>query len=381
MQKLVYCDYSATTYVKKEVLEEMLPYFTMNFGNASAIYSLGRVSKKAIEESREKVANTLNCKKNEVYFTASGSEADNMILLGIARANRHKGNHIITSKVEHLAVLNTCHELEKEGFEVTYINVNKNGVIDLNELQNSIRDNTILISVMTANNEVGTYQPIEKIGEIAKAHSVIFHTDAVQAIGNLDIDVERMNIDALSLSAHKFYGPKGIGAAYIKNNIEFDPVILGGHQEHCKRAGTENVAGIVGIGKAIELAKFNLIEHNNKILNLRNILLNYIKRNIDGAVINADIENKLPGNISFYIKGIDSRSLVMMLDMNGICASSGSACNSQVQTPSHVLTAMGMKSTEALSTVRISLGDMNTLDDIEYIYYILKDIVYNIKSN
>ncbi len=380
MQNLVYCDYSATTYVKKEVLDEMLPYFTMNFGNASAVYSLGRISKNAIEQSRKKVSNVLNCNSNEIYFTASGSEADNMILLGIARANKNKGNHIITSKIEHLAVLNTCHELEKEGFDVTYIDVDKNGRIDLYQLENSITSNTILISIMSANNEVGTYQPIEQIGMIAKEHSVIFHTDAVQAIGNIDIDVKKMNIDALSLSAHKFYGPKGIGAAYIKSNINFDPVILGGHQEHCKRAGTENVAGIVGLGKAIELSKKNINEHNTKISNLKKRLVDYIKHHIDGAVINADIEEKLPGNISFYINGIDSRSLVMMLDMNGICVSSGSACNSQIQTPSHVLTAMGIKEKEALSTVRISLGDMNTLDDIEYIYYVLKNIVLSFKN-
>lgn len=227
MERIVYCDYSATTYVKKQVLQEMLPYFYKNFGNASSMYSLGRISKEAIEKSRKKVANALKCKSSEIYFTASGSEADNMALLGIARANRYKGRHIITSKIEHLAILNTCKELEKEGFIISYINVDKNGVIDINELKRSIRYDTILISVMMANNEVGTIEPIKEIGEIAKENNIFFHTDAVQAIGHIEIDVKELNVDALSLSAHKFFGPKGVGAAYIKEGITFDPVILG----------------------------------------------------------------------------------------------------------------------------------------------------------
>ncbi len=380
MERLVYCDYSATTFVKQEVLREMLPYFSTNFGNASAVYSIARKSREAIDISRKKVALALNCNSDEVYFTASGSEADNMILLGIARANKNKGRHIITSKIEHLAVLNTCKELEREGFEVTYLNVDKNGIVNLDELRNSIRDDTILISIMMANNEVGVIEPIKEIGDIARQNNIIFHTDAVQAVGHIIIDVNDMNIDALSISAHKFYGPKGIGSAYIKRNIDFDPVILGGHQEHCKRAGTENVPGIVGIGKAIEIANLNLEDHNYNISCLRDCLLKEIKNNIDGVIINADIENKLPGSISLSIDGVDSRNLLLMLDMNGICVSSGSACNSNSIAPSHVLTAMGLSLKQALSTIRITLGDKNTMEDIKYIAYVLKNVVINYRK-
>ena len=380
MERLVYCDYSATTFVKQEVLREMLPYFSTNFGNASAVYSIARKSREAIDISRKKVALALNCNSDEVYFTASGSEADNMILLGIARANKNKGRHIITSKIEHLAVLNTCKELEREGFEVTYLNVDKNGIVNLDELRNSIRDDTILISIMMANNEVGVIEPIKEIGDIARQNNIIFHTDAVQAVGHIIIDVNDMNIDALSISAHKFYGPKGIGSAYIKRNIDFDPVILGGHQEHCKRAGTENVPGIVGIGKAIEIANLNLEDHNYNISCLRDCLLKEIKNNIDGVIINADIENKLPGSISLSIDGVDSRNLLLMLDMNGICVSSGSACNSNSIAPSHVLTAMGLSLKQVLSTIRITLGDKNTMEDIKYIAYVLKNVVINYRK-
>lgn len=380
MEKIVYCDYSATTYVKKEVLHEMLSYFYENYGNASSVYSLGRISKEAIEKSRKKVSVALKCKASEIYFTASGSEADNMALLGIARANKHKGRHIITSKIEHLAVLNTCKELEKEGFIISYINVDKNGVIDINELKRNIRYDTILISVMMANNEVGTYEPIKEIGKIAKENNIIFHTDAVQAVGHKEINVDDLNLDALSLSAHKFFGPKGVGAVYIRENILFDPVILGGHQEHCKRAGTENVPGIVGLGKAIELATFNIQEHNKKVGFLRDTLLNEITKRIPDIVINVDIENKLPGNISLTIKNIEAKNLTLLLDMNGICVSSGSACNSSVSSPSHVLTAMGIKKEDALSTIRISLGDGNTLEDIRYISYVLENAVKKLRG-
>ncbi len=379
MGRIVYCDYSATTYVKKEVLDEMLPYFTMNFGNASAIYSLGRTSKTAIENARKKVAESLKCNTNEVYFTSSGSESDNMALLGIARANKNKGKHIITSKIEHLAILNTCKELEKEGFEVTYLDVDKNGIIDINQLLNVIRSDTILISVMMANNEVGVIEPIYDIGNIAKQHGIVFHTDAVQAIGHMEIDVNKLNVDALSLSAHKFFGPKGIGGVYIRKNINFDPVILGGHQEHCKRAGTENVAGIVGLGKAIEIANNNIYEHNKKVSYLRDILKNNITQNISDVVINADIEKKLPGNINLSIKGVDAKTLLLMLDMEGICASSGSACNSQVENPSHVLSAMGISTEMALSTIRITLGEANNLQDIDYISNVLINAVNRIR--
>ena len=298
MERIIYCDHSATTPVKREVLNAMLPYFCDNFGNASATYSIGRKSRIAIEKSRENVAKAIKSEVNEIYFTSSGSEADNMILLGIARANRKKGKHIITSKIEHLAVLNTCKELEKEGFEVTYLDVDSNGVVDIAKLKSAIRIDTILISIMFANNELGTIQQIDEIGKIARENNILFHTDAVQAIGNVDINVKELNIDALAMSAHKFYGPKGIGAAYIRSGINFDPVIIGGHQEHCKRAGTENVAGIVGLGKAIEIATSNINMHNKKVSMLRDTLLNKLENSIDNIIVNANIPNKLPSNIN-----------------------------------------------------------------------------------
>ena len=265
----VYFDNSATTRIDEEVLREMMPFFKENYGNASSIYKLGRTSKKAIEESREKIAKAINANPEDIYFTAGGSESDNTIIKGIAHFNKNKGNHIVTSKIEHLAVLETCKQLEQEGFEVTYINVNNNGIIDLEELKKSITENTILISIMFANNEIGTIQPIKEIGEIARKHKIVFHTDAVQAIGSVPIDVKKLNIDSLSMSAHKFYGPKGIGALYVKNGIKFRKLIAGGHQEKDKRAGTENVAGIVGMGKAIEIATNNIAGNNENIQKLR----------------------------------------------------------------------------------------------------------------
>ncbi|MDD3303640.1 MAG: IscS subfamily cysteine desulfurase [Clostridia bacterium] len=367
MDRIIYADHSATTFVKEEVLREMLPYFSNKFGNASSGYLIGRTSKSAIDKARCKVATAIGARSDEIYFTAGGSEADNMIISGIARANKYKGKHIITTKIEHLAVLNTCANLEKEGFDVTYLNVNEKGMIDSNELINSIREDTILISIMFANNEVGTIEPIEEIGNIAKEHKILFHTDAVQAIGNIDIDVIKLNIDALSLSAHKFYGPKGVGAAYIKRGIEFDNLIFGGHQEKSKRAGTENVAGIVGLGKAIELSVSNIEWYNEKLLYFRNHFINRLKNGIQGVRINGDLNNRLPGNVNLQIEGIDSQTMLLMLDMYNICASSGSACNTSSVTPSHVLTAMGLSENMANSSLRFTFGDANTINDIDYI--------------
>lgn len=343
MEKIVYVDHSATTYVKKEVLEEMLPYFTDKFGNASSTYSIGTESKKALCSAREKVAAALGCLEKEIYFTAGGSEADNLAILGIARSNKNKGKHVITTKIEHLAVLETCKKLEEEGFEITYLNVNNKGLIEIEELKKAIKDDTILISIMFANNELGSIEPIEEIGKIAREHNIIFHTDAVQAIGNIEINVEKMNIDSLSLSAHKFYGPKGVGALYVKDNIDFSPVITGGHQEKNKRAGTENVPGIVGLGKAIEIASSNIKEYNLKLYELREYTLQRILREIPGVYLNGDRENRLPGNINISIAGIDGISLLFILNMKGICASSGSACTSGSINPSHVLTAIGLR--------------------------------------
>ena len=329
MGKLIYADHSATTFVKEEVLKEMLPYFCENYGNPSSVYSIGRISKEAIEKAREKVAKAIGAEKNEIYFTAGGSESDNMIIKGLARANKNKGKHIITTKIEHLAVLNTCKELEEEGFSITYLDVNESGIVSVDELKRNIRADTILISIMFANNEIGTIQPIEEIGKVAKDTGVIFHTDAVQAVGNVKIDVKELNIDALSLSAHKFYGPKGVGAAYINENIKFESFINGGHQECSKRAGTENVPGIVGLGKAIEMATTNIGEHTERIVDLRDTLIKSIESNIKDVKLNGDRIQRLCSNVNFSIKGVDSESLVLMLDMNEICASSGSACTSR----------------------------------------------------
>lgn len=381
MGKIIYADHSATTYVKDEVIKEMLPYFTLNYGNPSSAYSIGRVSKEAVEKARIKVAKAIGAESNEIYFTAGGSESDNMIIKGIARANKTKGKHIITTKIEHLAVLNTCRELEEEGFEVTYLDVDDKGFINLDELKRNIRSDTILISVMFANNEIGTIEPIHEIGKIAKDIGIIFHTDAVQAVGNIDIDVKKLNIDALSLSAHKFYGPKGVGAAYISSCVKFEPVINGGHQECSKRAGTENVPGIVGLGKAIEIANSNVIEHSNKIKILRDELIDYIENGIEGVILNGDRKERLCSNVNFCIDGIDSESLVLMLDMNGICASSGSACTAGILAPSHVLTAIGRKDTIATSSIRFTLGEENTSEDVKVIYNVLKDVVIKLRKN
>ena len=382
MDKIYYADHSATTFVKNEVLNEMLPYFIENFGNASSLYSIGRKSKSAIDKARCMVATAIGARSDEIYFTSGGSEADNMIIAGIARKYKYKGNHIITSKIEHFAVLNTCKMLEGEGFEVTYLDVDKKGFVDIEQLKKSIKEETILISIMFANNEIGTIQDIEKIGEIAKENKIFFHTDAVQAMGNINIDVHKLNIDLLSLSAHKFYGPKGVGCAYIKRDILFDPIINGGHQEFSKRAGTENVAGIVGLSKAIEIATNpkRVEEYNSKLLNFRNIFIQKISKELDNIIINGDLDKRLPGNVNISIKGLDSQTLLAMLDMERICASSGSACNSNIITPSHVLTAIGLDKDIANSTLRFTFGDSNTIEDIEYIADTLISIVNKLRK-
>ena len=379
-EDIVYVDHSATTPVKKEVLEYMMPYFTQKYGNASSIYSLGRESRKAVDESRQKIAQAINANGSEIYFTAGGSESDNLAILGIARANKKRGNHIITTKVEHMAVLNACKKLEEEGFKITYLDVNEKGIINIYELQKAIKKDTILITIMFANNEIGTIMPIEEIGKIAKFKNVYFHTDAVQAIGNVPIDVEKLNIDALSMSAHKFYGPKGIGAVYIKKEIKFEPVIFGGHQENNKRAGTENVAGIVGMGKAIEIATQNIEEYNEKLLGLRTYFIEKIIENIKDIRINGDLINRLPGNVNISIKGVNGESMLLMLDRAGICASSGSACTSGSIEESHVLKAIKIPKEYERSSVRFTLGECNTRKDIDYIVEKLVYIVDKIKN-
>ena len=378
--KKIYFDNAATTKLDNEVLETMLPYLKESYGNASSIYKLGRESRKAVEESREKIAEALNCNPNEIYFTAGGSESDNTAIKGIAHANKKKGNHIITSKIEHPAVLETCKKLEKDGFEVTYISVDEKGIINLEELKKSIKQETILISIMFANNEIGTIQPIKEIGKIAKEHNIYFHTDAVQAVGSAKIDVQKLNIDSLSMSGHKFYGPKGIGALYIKNGVRFEKFIDGGHQERNKRAGTENVAAIVGIGKAIELAYKDLEEHNRKIKELRDYYVSQIKEKIPYIKINGDEEKRLPGNSNISFRFIEGEGLLLNLDLKGIYASSGSACTSGSLDPSHVLLAIGLPHEIAHGSLRISIGKYNTKEEIDYLVENLVEIVNRLRE-
>ena len=378
--KEIYVDHNATTCVKKEILEEMLPYFNEKYGNASSSYKKGRESRKAIDIARNKIATAIVANEDEIYFTASGSEANNLIIKGILYANKQKGNHIITSKIEHPSVLNTCKSLEKEGYEITYLSVNEKGFINVDELNRAIKKNTVLVSIMYANNEIGVVQNINEISKVTRFKNVIFHTDAVQAVGSEIINVGIQGIDALSMSAHKFYGPKGIGVAYIKRGIKFNSIITGGHQEKSKRAGTENVPAIVGMGKAIEMAYSNLEENNNKLLKLRNYTIDRILTEIPHTQLNGDRENRLSGNLNISIKGVEGEALLLMLDMKGIYASSGSACISGSLDPSHVLLAIGLKHEIAHGSLRISYGTENTIEDAEYIVDNLKSIVERLRE-
>jgi cysteine desulfurase len=378
--KTIYFDHAATTAVAPEVKEAMEPYFCENYGNASSLYELGYKSKEALNIARVNVAKAINAKPNEIYFTSCGSESDNLAIKGVARAHRQNGNHIITSRIEHPAVINTCRQLEKEGFRVTYLNVDKNGFIDLEELKNSINSKTILVSIMFANNEVGTIEPIKEISRIVHSNNAIFHTDAVQAVGNIKIDVKEMGIDLLSMSAHKFYGPKGVGALYVRDSIDFIQLQNGGHQENDKRAGTENVAGIVGLGKAIEMANGNVRQNNEKLLNLRNYCIEQIKNRIPYIRINGDLNSRLPGNINISFLYVNGKDLVKLLAKKGICTSSGSACSSGLPRPSHVLLAMGLSEDIASSALRITLGKENTKEEIDYFVGELEKIVVNLRT-
>lgn len=362
-----YFDHAATTATSEDVIKEMIPYFGIEFGNASSLYTIGRRAKRAVEESREKVARVINANRKEIYFTSCGSESDNLAIKGIAYANKQKGNHIITSKIEHPAVLNTCRKLEEQGFRVTYLNVDETGLVNLEELENEITDRTILISIMFANNEIGTIQQIEEIGRISKEHNIIFHTDAVQAVGNIKIDVKLLNIDLLSMSAHKFYGPKGMGALYVKDGIEFEKLQDGGHQEKDKRAGTENVAGIVGLGKAIELIDKNFNEYNEKLTNLREYFIQQVELRIPNIKLNGHRTRRLPGNANISFEGIEGEELLLKLDEKGICASSGSACSSGSQEPSHVLLAIGLPKELAYGALRVTIGKKNSKEDVDYL--------------
>lgn len=376
----IYLDHAATTPVKQEVLDAMMPYFTQNFGNPSSVYQVAQINRKAVDEAREKVANLLGAHPNEIFFTAGGSESDNWAIKGIAEANKSKGNHIITSKIEHHAVLHTCEYLEKQGYEVTYLNVNENGQINLDELRAAIKDTTILITIMYANNEVGSIMPIKEIGQIAKEHGVAFHTDAVQAIGQVKIDVKDENIDALSMSGHKIYGPKGVGVLYIRRGLKITNLIHGGAQERGRRAGTENVPGIVGLAKAMELAYTDFEEKNARIKSLRDKLMNGILNTVPYCKLNGDPVNRLSNNVNIGFEFVEGESLLLLLDMNGVAASSGSACTSGSLDPSHVLLALGLPHEKAHGSLRMTLGEKTTEEEIDYVLEKLPAIVQRMRD-
>jgi len=379
-KRIIYMDHAATTSTKKDVVDAMIPYFTEYFGNPSSIYGIARESKKAVDAARAQVAKALGADPDEIYFTSGGSESDNWAIKGVASANRKRGNHIITTGIEHHAVLHTCQFLEKEGFVVTYLPVDQYGLVDPNELEKAITDKTILISVMYANNEIGTIEPIAELGDVARKHKVYFHTDAVQAIGNVPIDVKAQNIDLLSLSAHKFYGPKGAGALYIKKGVRIENLIHGGGQERKKRAGTENLAGIVGMGKAIRLATADIPGHNRKIQAMRDRLIKTVLEKIPHTRLNGHPEKRLPGNFNVSFEFIEGESMLLWLDDDGICASTGSACTSGSLEPSHVLLATGLPVEVSHGSLRLTLGDANTDEDVDTVLEVLPKVVSRLRE-
>ncbi len=379
-KRTIYMDHSATTFVKPEVVTAMIPYFTEHFGNPSSIYSIARESKKAIDAARVQTAKALGADPDEIYFTSGGSESDNWAIKGVAFANRKRGNHIITSQIEHHAVLHTCQYLEKEGFEVTYLPVDKYGLVDPAVLEKAITEKTILISIMYANNEIGTIEPIAELGAIARKHKVYFHTDAVQAIGSVPIDVKAQNIDLLSLSAHKFYGPKGTGALYIKKGVRIDNLIHGGGQERRRRAGTENIAGIVGLGKAIEQATADIPGHAAKIRAMRDRLIKGVLATISHTRLNGHPEKRLAGNFNVSFEFIEGESMLLWLDDEGICASTGSACTSGSLEPSHVLLATGLPVEISHGSLRLSLGDANSDKDVDFVLEVLPKVVKKLRD-
>jgi cysteine desulfurase len=377
--KVIYMDNSATTPVRKEVIEAMLPYMAENFGNPSSIYDLGKTSKHAIENARKKVATAIGAEEPEIYFTSGGTESDNWAIKGVAFANRTKGKHIITSSIEHHAVLHTCEWLEGQGFEVTYLPVDKYGLVSPEEVRNAIRTDTILISIILANNEIGTIQPIEEIGKIAKEKKVYFHTDAVQAIGHVPIDVKKQNIDLLSLSAHKFEGPKGCGALYVRKGVKIETLQHGGAQERKRRAGTENVPAIVGLGKAIELATGKIEETDKLLLEMRARLIERLLKK-QKTHLNGHPTERLANNVNVTFEYIEGESLLLLLNANGIYASTGSACNSSSLEPSHVLTACGVPHEIVHGSLRLSLGRMNTQADVDRVLEVLPEIVQKLRN-
>lgn len=379
-KKIIYMDNAATTPVKPEVLDAMLPYFTEKFGNPSSIYSISSQNKKDITTARETIAKAINTDTANIYFTAGGSESDNWALKATAEAYADKGRHIITSKIEHHAILHTCDYLEKRGYEITYIDVDENGIVDLKQLEEAIRPDTILISIMFANNEIGTIEPIAEIGKIAKERGVLFHTDAVQAFTQVPIDVEEMNIDMLSVSGHKINGPKGIGFLYIRKGVKIRSFVHGGAQERSRRAGTENVPGIIGLAKATEIAVGNMKERTAKEIEVRNHIIERVMNEIPYTRLNGDRERRLPNNINFSFRFIEGESMLIMLDSFGICASSGSACTSGALDPSHVLLAIGLPHEIAHGSLRLTISEDTTMEDADFVVDKLKGIVERLRS-
>ena len=383
MSRSVYMDNNATTSLNREVIDAMMPYYTDIYGNASSkFYKVGRDAEQALYKMRESIAGLLGVANvNEIYFTASGCEADNWAIKGVAFANRKKGNHIITTKIEHHAVLNTCEYLERHGFEVTYLDVDENGFVTPEQVEAAIMDNTILITIMTANNEIGTIEPIKEIAEVAKKHKVIFHTDAVQAIGHMKIDIQELGVDMLSLSAHKFHGPKGVGMLYIRNGIRIDNLIHGGGQERGKRAATENLAGIAGLNKALEIAVRDLDKNTAHCKKMRDRLIKGVQDNIPYCRLNGPAdEGRMCNNVNFSFQYVEGESILMMLDMNGIAASSGSACASGSLDPSHVLMAIGLPHEIAHGSLRLSVGEDTTEEDVDYVIEVLPSIIQRLRD-
>ncbi len=378
--KKIYLDHNATTPTHPEVVKAMLPYYTEIYGNASSFHQFGQQARKAVEEAREKVADFIGADAGEIFFTSGGTEADNFAIKGIAYANQAQGKHIITSQIEHLAVLNPCKYLEKQGFRITYLPVDKHGLINPEEVRKAITDETILISIMQANNETGTIEPIAEIGKIAKEKAIYFHTDAVQSAGKIPVKVKELNVHLVSLSGHKLYGPNGMGALYIAKGTRIQPLMLGGHHEKNKRAGTENVPGIVGLAKAVEIAQTTGEEEAIRLTNLRNKLESLIREKIEDVYLNGHPEKRLPNTLNMSFEFIEGESIILNLDMKGIAVSSGSACTSGSLNTSHVLKAMGIEAAVAQGSIRFSLGKDNTDEDIDYVSEVLPEIVSRLRA-
>jgi cysteine desulfurase len=380
MDNVIYLDHAATTPIDPEVLEAMTPYLKEKFGSASTLYSLGREARDAVEQARASVAQLIGARPEEIYFTSGGTESDNWAVFGVAAAKANKGKHIITSKIEHHAILEPCHWLEKHGYSVTYLPVDSNGFVDPDELRRSITDETILITIMHANNEIGTIEPVEEIGKIAREKGIHFHTDTVQTVGHIPVDVNAINCDSLAISAHKLYGPKGIGAMYIRKGSRIERYMQGGGQENNRRAGTHNVAGIVGLGKAAELARQRMANEAERLVRLRDMLIKGIESTIENAKLNGDRKKRLPNNVNFSFEAVEGESMILLMDMNGICVSSGSACTSGSLDPSHVLIAIGLRHEQAHGSLRMTLGKDNTEADVKRVLEVLPGIVRRLRE-